>query len=138
MPSWWPRSISVTRQSRLRERKSGFGLARFMRYEPWVRTRLIPLAASFSRKAAFSSSRSGRQAHCIWLRVKIWMASAPMASPLPGALNTPAVMGTWAPRCMGGRCAASGPERDPPPADLEEERAVLLRDVLEQDLVGGA
>mgnify|MGYP003693944711 CR=1 FL=1 len=45
-----------------------------------------------------ASGPSGRQAHCIWLRVKIWMASAPMAWPWPGALKTPPVMGTWAPR----------------------------------------
>src|SRR6478672_5457490 len=98
----------------------------------------MPLAASFSRKAAVSSFRSGRQAHCIWLRVKIWMASAPMARPLPGALNTPPVMGTWAPRCIAVPGPSSGAQGNAMGPDLEEERAVLLRDVVEQDLVGGA
>ncbi len=44
-----------------------------------------------------SSAETGLAPHCIWLRVKIWMADAPMASPWAGARWSPPAVGTWAP-----------------------------------------
>src|SRR5687768_13127194 len=60
-----------------------------------------PLVLMASRNANGSSSPRGLHRHCIWLRVKIWIASAPTAAPLAGALARPPVVGTWAPRNMG-------------------------------------
>src|SRR6185436_16965311 len=60
-------------------------------------TARTPLPGSAARKAAASPRANGLQAHCRWLRVKTWMAVAPIARPLPGATGTPPAVGTWAP-----------------------------------------
>ena len=92
MPSAWQRSHLGDQEDRgSSARKSGTGLARFTRYEPWDEH--APHAAPGQRLAegaALLLAPAAGSAHCIWLRVKIWMASAPMATPLPGALKSAA------------------------------------------------
>ena len=123
MPSAWQRSISATRRRGSAPGTRGRGWPGSSRYEPCASTRAHAARRHrLAERAPPPRAPSGRPAHCIWLRVKIWMASAPMAAAVAGRHGEAAGDGHVGAE-QRARQVRIGIRRRP---DAQEERPALL------------